>query len=243
MSTELPQRRVYISGPMTGCTHHNFPAFHVAAERLRAAGWDVVNPAENFNGRTDLPRETYLRADVAALTRCDAIAMLPDWEKSSGAKLEYLIARELNMQIIDIATLAPMARRPEPVLFLVHPRVTDDTPSKNPALPRQRTSKNETPAPEASPPENILVEAQRLTDGCRHADYGHPRADFARAAAIWTGILRPKLREEATILPGDIPLCMIAIKLSRQAHRHKRDNLVDIAGYARTAAMVAGEED
>jgi hypothetical protein len=35
---------------------------------------------------------------------------------------------------------------------------------------------------------------------------------------------------------------MIAVKLARQAHRHRRDNLVDIAGYARTAAMVAGEE-
>jgi len=40
----------------------------------------------------------------------------------------------------------------------------------------------------------------------------------------------------------DVPLCMIAVKLARQAHRHKRDNLVDIAGYARTAAMIAGDE-
>jgi hypothetical protein len=40
----------------------------------------------------------------------------------------------------------------------------------------------------------------------------------------------------------DIPLCMVAIKLARQSHHHKRDNLVDIAGYARTAAIVAGEE-
>ena len=35
---------------------------------------------------------------------------------------------------------------------------------------------------------------------------------------------------------------MIAVKLARQTHQHKRDNLVDIAGYARTAAMVAGDE-
>ena len=33
-----------------------------------------------------------------------------------------------------------------------------------------------------------------------------------------------------------------AIKLARETHSHKRDNLVDIAGYSRTAAMVAGEE-
>jgi len=242
MTTELPQRRIYLSGPMTGYTHHNFPAFHTAAERLRLADWDVVNPAENFNGRTDLPRETYLRADIAALTRCNAIAMLPGWEKSRGAKLEYLIARELKLMVIDIATLAPMVRAPNPVFLLVHPEMAAENRSQNSDLPMQQTPESDTPASENAQPENILAEAQRLTDGCRHADYGHPREDFARAAAMWTGILRPKLREEATITSADIPLCMIAIKLSRQANRHKRDNLVDIAGYARTAAMVAGDE-
>jgi hypothetical protein len=58
-------KRIYIAGPMTGLVEHNFPAFHAAADRLRKAGWDAVNPAENFGGRTDLPRETYLRADAA----------------------------------------------------------------------------------------------------------------------------------------------------------------------------------
>ena len=59
---------------------------------------------------------------------------------------------------------------------------------------------------------------------------------------MWTGILTPRLREGERIMPMDVPLCMIAVKLARQAHRHKRDNLVDIAGYARTASMIAGDE-
>jgi hypothetical protein len=89
---------------------------------------------------------------------------------------------------------------------------------------------------------SILDTAKRLTDGSRQADYGHPCDDFARTAAMWNGILSAKLRDGAAISAMDVPLCMIAVKLARQAHRHKRDNLVDIAGYARTAAMVAGEE-
>ncbi|MBN2447716.1 MAG: hypothetical protein JXO22_13365, partial [Phycisphaerae bacterium] len=70
----------------------------------------------------------------------------------------------------------------------------------------------------------------------------HPREDFTRTAQLWTGILAAKLREGAQVSAMEVPLCMIAVKLARQAHRYKRDNLVDIAGYARTAAMVAGDE-
>ena len=52
-------KRIYIAGPMTGHAEHNFPAFHAAAKRLHEAGWEVVNPADNFGGRTDLPRSSY----------------------------------------------------------------------------------------------------------------------------------------------------------------------------------------
>ena len=60
-------KRIYIAGPMTGHSEHNFPAFHEAANRLEVAGLEAVNPADNFGGRTDLPRESYLRADLALL--------------------------------------------------------------------------------------------------------------------------------------------------------------------------------
>lgn len=88
----------------------------------------------------------------------------------------------------------------------------------------------------------ILDEAKRITSADRQADYGHPADDFAKTALMWTGILAGKLRKGAVITAMDVPLCMIAVKLARQVHRHKRDNLVDIAGYARTASMVAGDE-
>ena len=212
-------RRIYIAGPMTGLPEHNFPAFHAAAERLRKAGWEVVNPAENFGGRTNLPRERYLREDVAQLVRCDAVALLPGWEESRGAKLEYLLARELGLKVIDVATLQPLARAPLPAVELHPAGPTDGVPN-----------------------ESVLDEAKRITGGSRQSDYGHPADDFARTAKMWTGILAGKLRDGAEVSPMDVPLCMIAVKLARQAHRHKRDNLVDIAGYARTAAMVAGDE-
>ncbi len=99
-------RRIFISGPMTGLPNHNFPVFDTAARRLERAGWEVVNPADNFGGRTDLPRSSYLRADVVLLLQCDALAVLPGWEASLGAKIEYLLARELGMPVFDSQTLA-----------------------------------------------------------------------------------------------------------------------------------------
>lgn len=212
-------KRIYVSGPMTGLPDHNFPAFHAAAARLRVAGFEVIDPAENFGGRTDLPRETYLRADVILVAQCDGIAMLPGWQESRGAKLEYLLARELNMPALDAETLQPLENPPVPAVSMHLLKLVKDAPG-----------------------ETVLTEAIRITDGARQADYGHPRDDFARTALMWTGILAGKLREGAEVTAGDVPLCMIAVKLARQSHRHKRDNLVDIAGYSRTAAMVAGEE-
>lgn len=217
--TQPEAKRVYIAGPMTGYPDCNFAAFHAAAERLAQAGWKVFNPAENFGGRKDLPREEYLRLDLAVLARCDAIAMLPGWEDSRGAKLEYLVARELGCTIIDATTLRPL----------------ESTPAATVALHRLRVV-------EPPPDESILDEAKRITEGVRRAEYGAPADDFGRAAYMWTGILARKLRDGQAITAMDIPLCMVAIKLARQSHHHKRDNLVDIAGYARTAAMVAGEE-
>ncbi len=217
--TQAEPKRIYIAGPMTGYPDCNFAAFHAAAERLARAGWKVFNPAENFGGRKDLPREAYLRLDLAMLAQCDAIAMLPGWEDSRGAKLEYLVAQELGCVVIDAVTLQRLETVPAATVALHRLRVVEP--------PRH---------------ESILDEAKRITEGVRRTEYGAPADDFGRAAYMWTGILARKLRDGAQINAMDIPLCMVAVKLARQSHHHKRDNLVDIAGYARTAAMVAGDE-
>lgn len=90
--------RIYISGPMTGLPDLNFPAFHDAAELLKAAGYDVVNPA-TLNPDPATPWAQCMRVDIKALCDCDAVAVLPGWDKSRGAMLELDIARRLEMQI------------------------------------------------------------------------------------------------------------------------------------------------
>lgn len=96
--------RVYISGPMSGIADHNFPAFNAAAARLRAAGLEVVNPAE-INVDTALGWHECLRKDMSALAECTTLALLPGWQNSNGAHLELHVAHRLGMRIVLIDEL------------------------------------------------------------------------------------------------------------------------------------------
>ncbi|MEY4376246.1 MAG: hypothetical protein RJB26_796 [Pseudomonadota bacterium] len=92
-------KRVYLSGPMTGIAENNFPAFHEWAARLRADGFDVVSPAELPEGDT---WEACLRKDMRELPTCDAIALMPGWERSKGAHLELHVAHRLGMEVMHL---------------------------------------------------------------------------------------------------------------------------------------------
>lgn len=81
-----------------------------------------------------------------------------------------------------------------------------------------------------APPESILQEAHRLTHGPRQADYSHPLDDYGRTAGMVNSLFAHKFNQP--LLPEDITMIMMCVKMSRQAHRQKRDNMVDAAGYA-----------
>jgi hypothetical protein len=59
-------KRVYLSGPMTGIPEFNFPAFNAEASRLRALGFDVVNPVD-INPDTTASWYDCIKNDIAAL--------------------------------------------------------------------------------------------------------------------------------------------------------------------------------
>jgi hypothetical protein len=78
--------------------------------------------------------------------------------------------------------------------------------------------------------ESILEEAHRLTHGPRNKDYGHPLDDYTRTAALVSAMLAHKLK--APITAHEMALAMCCVKLSREMNAPKRDNAVDLAGYA-----------
>lgn len=203
-------KTVYIAGPMRGYPAYNFPAFDVAAERFRTAGWNVLSPAEmdraigfdeHRDGLESFDLHGAIRRDLDAILSLtppdDAIAMLPGWEKSTGATTERAVAMWCGLTVLDATTF-------------------------------------EVFSPVRNTKETILEEAQRLVYGPRQASYGHPFDDFSRTGRLWGAILGIE-----DISPEKVALCMAALKASRLVESPSHhDSQVDLAGYAGTYALV-----
>lgn len=89
--------RVYIAGPMTGLPKYNVPAFHAKAAELRAAGYEVENPAD-IGIHPGWTWRDYMRAAITKLITCDEVHFLPNWKASKGARLENQIAKCLHLR-------------------------------------------------------------------------------------------------------------------------------------------------
>ena len=82
-----------------------------------------------------------------------------------------------------------------------------------------------------SKPETVLEEAQRIIYGDREKTYGHPSKNFENTAMFWRAWLISKRGLDVPFDVEDVAMMMALLKLARQAHAHKRDNLVDLNGY------------
>lgn len=78
----------------------------------------------------------------------------------------------------------------------------------------------------AKPQPSILTEAASLISGERHESYGDYKDEAALIATGWEA-----LRRGGPITARHVPLMMTWLKMVRESHGHKRDNLVDAAGY------------
>lgn len=114
-----PEAAVYIAGPMTGYPEFNFPAFFEAEDQLRAEGWEYIfNPARfdanngfawrGTTGKEDLSQfgmsmRELLEHDLTWICRyATAIALLPGWEHSRGARTENALAEALGLEVIYV---------------------------------------------------------------------------------------------------------------------------------------------
>lgn len=97
---KLRNQSVYISGAITGIKNLNKPKFELFEKKLHRLGYKPVNP-HKLHGSKTKTWEEYMRTDIAALTKCGAIIMIPGWEKSSGAVFEFLTSLILDIPVFD----------------------------------------------------------------------------------------------------------------------------------------------
>lgn len=94
--------------------------------------------------------------------------------------------------------------------------------------------------------ESILDEAARITSKDRNEAYGPPSQNHRCTSSLWRVYLTRR-REAASCpaLTDAVDVCILNIlqKISRFAHSRRRDNLVDIAGWARNAEVILDEAD
>lgn len=196
-----PTGPAYIAGPMRRLKEFNFPAFFEAEARLIADGAEVgLNPA-----RYDVD---VLGFDYHGKTGNEDLTALGfDLRQSLSHDMEFITLHAAWVCVLpgwEQSSGASAEVATAKALGL--PVVPLEPPAKAKA-------------------ETILEEAQRLVYGERNADYGHPRDDFARSAAIWSALLGHP------VTPHQVAMCMVGVKLSREVNRPKRDNRTDGAGY------------
>ncbi len=225
---------IYIAGPMRGYPLYNFPAFDEARNVINSFNDSLaISPADidrenGFDPDSDIEFTAAMAKDAISrdidilLHRADAIAVLPGWEGSKGATVEVALAEFLGLRVY---------------------RFNPDMTKFGPVIGSLLTEKKKDPRKEVNL-ECVLDEAKRLQGGDRQNSYGPPDQDFKRTAKMWEAILGAYAKDgELNIPPAAVSLCMIALKLSRETHQHKRDNWVDIAGYAKCGHICRECED
>lgn len=83
---------------------------------------------------------------------------------------------------------------------------------------------------------SILEEAAEIRAGVRAADYGDAVENFKRISEIATAI------SDVEVPPDICCIVQMATKLARERHKHKRDNLVDLCGYADILHLIRESE-
>jgi hypothetical protein len=80
--------------------------------------------------------------------------------------------------------------------------------------------------------EDILSEAGRLVGGDRNDSYGDGVVEWNKIADIFSTMTGKKITASEAVL------LIMVMKLVREAHKPKRDNLVDLCGYALIASRI-----
>lgn len=90
--------------------------------------------------------------------------------------------------------------------------------------------------------DSILQTALDVTSGDRRRDYDKATTNHERIARHWNAYIQSRKDPNAELSALDVAHLMILLKVARAVYTPTRDSYVDIAGYARCSAQIAGFE-
>ncbi|HUU93152.1 MAG TPA: DUF1937 family protein [Phycisphaerae bacterium] len=97
---------IYVAGPYRACCEHEvYLNIHEAGELARKVwllGAVAICPHKNtafYGGNVD--DRVWLDGDLEMIRRCDAMLMMPGWERSTGAKAERELAESLGQPVFE----------------------------------------------------------------------------------------------------------------------------------------------
>lgn len=99
----------YVAGPFRSATHwgvvQNVRAAELVALKYWKQGYAVICPhtnTANFDGAVpkDTEQSVWLDGDLELLRRSDVLVAMSTWERSSGARAEVELAKNLGLTII-----------------------------------------------------------------------------------------------------------------------------------------------
>ena len=121
--------KVYVAGPMRGIKDFNFPAFEAATKQLTSLGHEVFSPANRdvlLHGKSMFKTKTATVEEIEAkgfslrdalgadtewiCANADAVALLPGWRKSLGAKAEAALGKALGIRVDPIDKFIPRSK-------------------------------------------------------------------------------------------------------------------------------------
>jgi len=85
--------------------------------------------------------------------------------------------------------------------------------------------------------------ARDIIFGDREKTYGHPAINLRRIAGMWRSYINHKYGVKTPLTEEDICWMMVLLKMSRQMHEIKQDNLVDAIGYLALIDRVINEAE
>lgn len=205
----MKTKKIYIAGPMRGYKYFNFPAFDAAWQYLYDAGYDPISPA-NMDREVGFDPET----------------LGPDYDWNDLNACDFSLHDAIDRDVAALKTCS--------AIYLLDGWEHSTGANAELAIAKWLGLEIQYQTPPSASDviaEDILEEAIRITRGDRQASYGPPDQDFRRTAAMWSAL------KGVDFEPREVALFMVALKLSRETYQRKRDNWVDIAGYARCGSL------